>query len=97
MQRLATILATSIPHKEPLSSLLPRNMDPWPLAKIKPSSDGHLVYGETSHNLGQTSNSAPATLNSRYVSNHPILSMAGGQPSVLVVSVPSNAEGPPPA
>ena len=28
MHRLDTILATPIPHKEPLSALLPHNMDP---------------------------------------------------------------------
>ena len=97
MQRLDTILATPIPHKEPLSALLPRNTNPWPLVEIKPSSDGHPVYGETSHNLGQTSNSSPTTLSSRSISSHPILSMAGGKPSVPVAYVPSNAMGEPPA
>ena len=29
MQILDTILATPIPHKEPLSALLPFNTDPW--------------------------------------------------------------------
>ena len=80
MHRLHTILATPIPHKEPLSALLPCNTNPWPLAEIKPSSDGHPTYGETSRNLGQTSNSTHATLSSRSVSTHPILSMAGGKP-----------------
>ena len=78
MQRLDTILATPIPHKEHILALLSRNIDPWPLAKIKPSSDGRPVYGETSCNPGQTSNSAPAALSSRSISSHPILSMAGG-------------------
>ena len=95
MQRFDAILATPIPHKEPLSALLPHNMDPWPLAKIKPSSDGHSVYGNTSCNPGQTSNSSPTVLSSRSVSSHLILSMAGGKPSIPVVSVPSNAEGKP--
>ena len=80
MQRLDTILATPIPHKEPVSALLPRNTDPWPLAKIKPSSDGHPTYGDSSCNPSQTSNSAPAVLSSRFVSSDPILSMARGKP-----------------
>ena len=29
MHRLDTILATPIPHKEPMSALLPHNMNPW--------------------------------------------------------------------
>ena len=95
MQRLDTILATPIPHKEPLSALIPCNNDPWPLSEIKHSSDGHPIYGETSCNPGQASNSAPTTLNSRSISSHPIISMAGGKPLVLVLSVPSNAEGKP--
>ena len=70
-------------------------MDPWPLAKVKTSSDGHPAYGETSRNLGQTSNSTLAVLGFRSVSSHPILSMARGKPSVQVVSVPSNAGGDP--
>ena len=53
-------------------------MDPWPVAEIRDSTNGHPAYGETFGNLGQTSNSAPTVLNSRYVSSHPILSMAGG-------------------
>ena len=91
MQRLDTILATPMPHKEPVSSLLPCNIDPWPVAKIKPSSDGHPTYGETSRNPGQTSNSTLAVLSSRSISSHPILSMARGEPSVPLVFVPSNA------
>ena len=31
MHRLDTILATPIPHKEPISTLLPCNTDPWPM------------------------------------------------------------------
>ena len=33
-----------------VSARLPHNIDPWPLAEIKPSSDGNPTYGETSHN-----------------------------------------------
>ena len=33
MQRLDTILATPIPHKEPFLDLLPHNTDPWPLTE----------------------------------------------------------------
>ena len=40
-------------------------MDPCPVAEIRASTDGHPAFGETSHNLGQTSNSAPTVLNSR--------------------------------
>ena len=35
---------------ETLPARLPRNTDPWPKAEIKPSSDGHPTYGETSRN-----------------------------------------------
>ena len=37
-------------HHEVVSALLPRNIAPWPLAEIKPSSDGHPTYGDTYHN-----------------------------------------------
>ena len=33
-----------------MSTCLPRNIDPCPLSKIKPSSDGHPPYGENSRN-----------------------------------------------
>ena len=95
MQILDTILTTPMPHKEPILALLPCNTDPWPLDEIKHSSNGHPAYGETSRNPGQTSNSAPAVLSSRYVSSQPILSMVGGKPLVPVISVPSNAKGKP--
>ena len=65
------------------------------MAKIKPSSNGHTEYGETFRNQGQTSNSTPVFLSSRSISSHPILSMAGGKPSVPVVFVPSNTRGKP--
>ena len=78
MHRLDRFLAAHAPHTESISARLPHNTDPWPMAEIKPSSDGHPAYGETSRNIGQTSNSAPIVLSSRSVSSHPILSMAGG-------------------
>ena len=37
-------------HHETLPKRLPHNTDPWHEAEIKPSSDGHPIYGETSHN-----------------------------------------------
>ena len=37
-------------HHEAISARLPHNTDPWPLSKIKPSSDGHPAYGETCRN-----------------------------------------------
>ena len=97
MHRLEIFLATPAPHTKSISSRLPHDIDPWPVAEIRASTDGHPSYGETYRNPGQTSNSAPAVLNSRSISSHPILSMGGGKPSVPVVSVPSNAEGKPPA
>ena len=96
MQRIDSVLATPAPHAESISARLPRNMDPWNLAEIRASTDGHPEYVETSHNRGQTSNSTTAPLNSRFVSSHPIISMAGGKPSVIVVSVISNTGGKPP-
>ena len=33
-----------------MSTHLPCNTNPWPLAKIKPSSEGHPTYGETYRN-----------------------------------------------
>ena len=93
MQRLDIVLAALAPHTESISARLPRNMDPWPMDKIKSSLD--LVYGETAHNPGQTSHSSPTVLSSRSVSSHPILSMARGQPLVPIVSVRSNTGGKP--
>ena len=78
MQRLYAILATTIPHKEPMSALLPHNMDPWPdgyrsLADSKKPID--LV--ETSKHLGQTFN--PMVANVRSISSPPRSSRAGGE------------------
>ena len=95
MHRLDRVLATPAPHTESISTRLPRNMDRCPMAELGASTNGHPAYGETSRNPGQTSNFAPAILNSRFVSSHPILSMDGGKPSVTVVSIPSNDGGQP--
>ena len=84
MQRLDRVLATPPLHTETISARLPCNTDPWTLVEIKPSSDGHPTYGETSHNLGQTSNSALAGLSSRPVSSHPILSIKLGGTTVSI-------------
>ena len=35
---------------ETISARLPHNTDPWPLSEIKPSSEVHPTYGETSCN-----------------------------------------------
>ena len=91
MHTLDRVLAAPEPHNESISAILPCNIDPWPVAKIIASTDGHPTYVETSHNPGQTSNSTPIVLNSRSVSSHPTLSMARGKPSVSVVFIPSNA------
>ena len=80
MQILDRILTVAAPHNESISTRLPRNTNPWPMAEIRASTDGHPIYGETSCNPGQTSNSAPVVLNSRSVSSHPILSTAGEKP-----------------
>ena len=50
MQRLARVLDTLAPHNESILARLPRNTDPWPMAKIRASTDGHPTYGETSCN-----------------------------------------------
>ena len=93
MHRLDRVLVAPAPHTKSVSAILPCNIDPWPIAENRASTDGHPTYGDTSRNLGQTSNSTPIVLNSRSISSPPIISMAGGKPSVPVVSVPSNAGG----
>ena len=92
MQKLDTILATPIPHKESMSALLPHNTDPWP-AKYHSLSDSMkpIDHVETSHHPGQTYD--PTVLNVRSVSSPPRSSMAGGKPSTPVVSVPYGAGG----
>ena len=37
-------------HYETMPARLPHNKDPWPIAEIKPSSEGRPTYGETSRN-----------------------------------------------
>ena len=77
MQRLDTILATPIPHKEPMSALLPRNIDPWPngyhsmVDSMKP-----IDPVETSKHPGQTFD--PTVANVMPVSSPPRSSRAGG-------------------
>ena len=97
IQILDRVLVVPAPHSESILARLPRNTNPCPMAKIRASTDGYPPHGETSRNLGQTSNSVPAVLNSRSISTHPILSMTGGKPSVPVAYVPSNDGGKPPA
>ena len=96
MQRLDDILVTPIPHKETMSSLLPRNTDPWPdgyhsLAdSMKP-----IDLVETSQHPGQTFE--PTVANVRSVSSPPRSSRAGGKPSTPIVSVPYSVGGKPSA
>ena len=94
MQRLDTILATLIPHKEPISSLLPCNTDPWTDEYCSLADSMKPIDPiETSHHPGQTSN--PTVANVRSISSPPRSSRAGGKPSTLVVSVPYSVGGKP--
>ena len=92
MQRLDTILATPIPHEEPMSAILPHKMDPWIdgyhslVDSMKP-----IDPVETSQHPGQTSN--PTVANIRSVSSPPRSSREGGQSSTPVVSIPHIAVG----
>ena len=94
MQILDTILATPIPHKEPMSALLPHNTDPWPnryhslVDSMKP-----IDPVETSKHPGQTSD--PTVANVRSVSSPPRSSRDGGESSNPVVSVTYSARGQP--
>ena len=66
MQRLDTILATPIPHREPMSALLPRNTDPWPNGyRSLADSMKHIDLVETSKHPRQTSD--PTVANVSYV------------------------------
>ena len=58
MQRLDRVLAVPTPHAESISSRLARNTNPWLVAEIRASTDGHQAYVKTSRN--QTSNSTLA-------------------------------------
>ena len=89
-------MATPIPHKKPMSALLPHFFDPWPsgyhsLSKNLAPIDDVPRRGMSPQNPGQTSN--PTVLNIRYVSSPPITSVAGGKSSAQMVSVHSNARG----
>ena len=94
MQRLDTILATPIPHKEPMSALLPHNTDPW-------RDDYHSLADsmkpidpvETSHHPGQTFD--PTVANVRSVSSPHRSSRVGGKPSTPAVSIPYSFRGKP--
>ena len=86
------VLSTPIPHKEPMSALLPRLSDPWPSGN-SPLTDDVPSHGMSPCDPVQTSN--PTILNPRYIFNPPIPSIAGGKPSTQVVSVPSNSGGNP--
>ena len=95
MQRLDTILATLVPHKEPILALLPPIMAPWP-ADYHSLDDSLRPIDpiEPLHHLDQTFN--PTVSNVRSVSSPPMTFVARGQPSIPVISVPSNAMGKPP-
>ena len=77
MQRLDAILATLIPHKEPMSALLPRNIDPW-LAEYRSLSDSLKPINpvDTSHHPCQTFD--PMVANVRFVSSPARSSRDGG-------------------
>ena len=85
-------MATPIPHKEPMSALLPRLSDPWP-SRYSPVVNDVPYSGMSPRDLGQTSN--PTVLNPRYVASPPIPPIDGGQPSSQVVAVPSYTGGKP--
>ena len=94
MQRINTILATPIPHKEPMSALLPRNMDPWPTRYHSLTNSMKPIDPvETSHHPGQTSD--PTVANVRSVSSPPMSSRDGGESSSPIVLVPYSAKGKP--
>ena len=77
MQRLDTILATPVPHKEPMSALLPRNTDPWPDGyRSLADSMKPIDPVETSKHLGQTFD--PTVANVRFVSSPARSSRDGG-------------------
>ena len=92
LERMDRVMATPIPHKEPMSALLPRLTDPWP-SGYSPLSDDAPSHGLSPRDPIQTSN--PTFLNPRSVSSHPIPSIAGTKPSAQVVFVPSNIGGQP--
>ena len=87
-------MATPVPHKEPMSSLLLHLLDPWPsgyspLAETLDPIDDVLPLGMSPCNPGQTSNTT--VLNPRSISSPPITSAIGEQSSAQMVAVHSNA------
>ena len=89
-ERMGMVMATPIPHKEPMSSLLPHLTNPWP-ARYNPLFYDAPSRGLSPRDPGQTSN--PTFLNPRYVASPPAPSIVGGESSTPVVYVPSNAMG----
>ena len=96
MQILDTVLATLIPHKEPMSSLIPHNMDPC-LDGYHSLADSTkpIDLVETSKHPSQTSD--PMVANVMYVSSPPRSSRAGGKSSNPVVLLPYSGGGKPQA
>ena len=91
-------MASPISHKEPMSSLLPRLLDPWPfgyspLAETLAPVDDVPPCGMSPNNPSQTSN--PTILNSRFISSPPLTSLVGGQSSPQMGEVHSNTGGDP--
>ena len=87
-------MATPLPHKEPMSTLLPCLSNPWP-SGYSPLVDEVPSRGMSPHDPGQTSN--PIVLNPSCVDSPPIPSIAWGKSSSQMVSIHSNAGGKPPA
>ena len=86
------VLATPIPHKEPMSALLTHLKNPWPNGYIALSDDAP-PHGLSPRNPGQTSN--PTVLNSRSISSPALTSVAGGKSSAQMGAVHSNVRGKP--
>ena len=79
VQILDTILATPIPHKEPMSAPLPRSTNPWPVEYHLLTDSMKPIYPvETSHHPCQTSD--PMVANVRSISSPPRSSRARGKP-----------------
>ena len=49
-ERVERIIPPPMSRYETMSAHLTCNIDPWPLSEIKPSSEGHPTYGDTSCN-----------------------------------------------
>ena len=94
------IISSPLPHKEPMSAILPRLLEPWPsryrtLAETMAPIEDVPAHSVASHNPAPTYN--PTVSNSRFVSSPPIPSIAGGESSTQMVSIHSNACEKPPA